>query len=192
MEETPNSEKVFKADLVIIAAGFLGPEKTLAEQFGIKKVRLSCFYPKLCSLVGFLGIFCIMFLQDPRSNFATEKNKFLTSVPKVYAAGGEILHHSFSSTFPSNPERMSSVFLFIFSTPAFGSSGTRFPNDLGTRQFFFLSIFLTRVFRAPGTRLSNDLGTRRAFPAGSIFSTRAFRTLGTRLPGRHFLTIISK
>ena len=97
MEETPNSEKVFKADLVIIAAGFLGPEKTLAEQFGIKKVRLSCFYPKLCSLVGFLGIFCIMFLQDPRSNFATEKNKFLTSVPKVYAAGGEILHHSFSS-----------------------------------------------------------------------------------------------
>ncbi|XP_078373779.1 uncharacterized protein LOC144657317 isoform X1 [Oculina patagonica] len=61
MEEIPNSEKVFKADLVIIAAGFLGPEKTLAEQFGIKK--------------------------DPRSNFATEKNKFLTSVPRVYAAG---------------------------------------------------------------------------------------------------------
>ncbi|XP_058953024.2 uncharacterized protein [Pocillopora verrucosa] len=61
MEEIPNSEKVFPADKVIIAAGFLGPEKTLAEQFGIKK--------------------------DPRSNFATEKNKFLTSVPKVYAAG---------------------------------------------------------------------------------------------------------
>lgn len=39
MEEIPNSEKVFKADLVIIAAGFLGPEKTLAEQFGLKKVR---------------------------------------------------------------------------------------------------------------------------------------------------------
>ncbi|KAK2570832.1 Glutamate synthase [NADH] [Acropora cervicornis] len=39
MEEVPESEKVFKADL------------------------------------------------DPRSNFATEKNKFLTSVPKVYAAG---------------------------------------------------------------------------------------------------------
>ena len=28
--------------------------------------------------------------QDPRSNFATEKNKFLTSVPNVYAAGGEV------------------------------------------------------------------------------------------------------
>lgn len=40
MEEIPESEKVFKADLVIIAAGFLGPEKTLAEQFGIKKVNV--------------------------------------------------------------------------------------------------------------------------------------------------------
>ena len=28
--------------------------------------------------------------QDPRSNFATDKNCFLTSVPKVYAAGGKI------------------------------------------------------------------------------------------------------
>ena len=110
MEEIPNSEKVFKADLVIIAAGFLGPEKTLAEQFGLKKVRPLCFCPQLCCLVGFLGIFCMIFLQDPRSNFATEKNKFLTSVPKVYAAGGEILHRFFSSTFPSNPERMSSLF----------------------------------------------------------------------------------
>ena len=44
MEEIPNSEKVFPADKVIIAAGFLGPEKTLAEQFGIKKVSLKCFY----------------------------------------------------------------------------------------------------------------------------------------------------
>ena len=119
MEEIPNSEKVFKADLVIIAAGFLGPEKTLAEQFGLKKVRPLCFCPQLCCLVGFLGIFCMIFLQDPRSNFATEKNKFLTSVPKVYAAGGEILHRFFSSTFPSNPERMSSIFIFIFSTHAF-------------------------------------------------------------------------
>ena len=40
MEDIPGSEKIFKADLVIIAAGFLGPEKTLAEQFGIKKVNI--------------------------------------------------------------------------------------------------------------------------------------------------------
>lgn len=49
MEEIPNSEKVFKADLVIIAAGFLGPEKTLAEQFGLKKVRPLRFYLTLWS-----------------------------------------------------------------------------------------------------------------------------------------------
>lgn len=40
MVEIPESEEVFKADLVIIAAGFLGPEKTLGEQFGIKKVNV--------------------------------------------------------------------------------------------------------------------------------------------------------
>ena len=57
MEEIPNSEKVFKADLVIIAAGFLGPEKTLAEQFGIKKVRLICFHLKLNCFSVFLAVF---------------------------------------------------------------------------------------------------------------------------------------
>ena len=118
MEEIPNSEKVFKADLVIIAAGFLGPEKTLAEQFGLKKVRPLCFCPQLCCLVGFLGIFCMIFLQDPRSNFATEKNKFLTSVPKVYAAGGEILHRFFFLNF-SVQSRKNVFFIFIFSTRAF-------------------------------------------------------------------------
>lgn len=90
MEEIPNSEKVFKADLVIIAAGFLGPEKTLAEQFGIKKVRLRRSYKFSFVICLFLSYFLGLSPQDPRSNFATDKNKFLTSVPKVYAAGGEI------------------------------------------------------------------------------------------------------
>lgn len=102
------------------------------------------FLPSAVLSVRFLRYFCMIFLQDPRSNFATEKNKFLTSVPKVYAAGGEILHRSFSSTFPSNPERMSSIFIFIFSTHAFRTSGTLFPKDLGTRQSFSsLSFLLT-------------------------------------------------
>ena len=91
MEEIPNSEKVFPADKVIIAAGFLGPEKTLAEQFGIKKVRLKCFYKfDFLFFFFFVNFSLDLCLQDPRSNFATEKNKFLTSVPKVYAAGGEL------------------------------------------------------------------------------------------------------
>ena len=70
---------------------FLGPEKTLAEQFGIKKVRFRCFYKFSFSRL-FLFVNCFLGLrpQDPRSNFATEKNKYLTSAPKVYAAGGEL------------------------------------------------------------------------------------------------------
>ena len=51
MEEIPNSEKVFKADLVIIAAGFLGPEKTLAQQFGVKKVTLASLQSNTCLVV---------------------------------------------------------------------------------------------------------------------------------------------
>jgi len=79
-------------------------------------------------------------LQDPRSNFATDKNKFLTSVPKVYAAGGEISHQCFFSTFPCNPISLSLLLLSMTSirkTHAFRISGTRLPNYLGTlgRQF---------------------------------------------------------
>lgn len=76
MEEIPNSEKVFKADLVIIAAGFLGPEKTLAEQFGIKKVRPLCFYLKLCSLLVFLSYFCIISRRTPEVIFPLKRTSF--------------------------------------------------------------------------------------------------------------------
>ena len=76
MEEIPNSEKVFKADLVIIAAGFLGPEKTLAEQFGLKKVRPLSFYPKLCCLLGFLGIFCMIFCRTPEVILPPKRTSF--------------------------------------------------------------------------------------------------------------------
>jgi len=69
MEEIPNSEKVFKADLVIIAAGFLGPEKTLAEQFGLKKVRpLRFYYTLRCEAFRFLRRFIIfkLFFAGPQ------------------------------------------------------------------------------------------------------------------------------
>ena len=51
------------------------------------------------SLLTVLFLFCFGFFsfQDPRSNFATEKNKFLTSVPKVYAAGGIALQINLKS-----------------------------------------------------------------------------------------------
>lgn len=41
IQEVPNTEQVFKADLVLIALGFVGPEKVLSQQLGTKMVGLS-------------------------------------------------------------------------------------------------------------------------------------------------------
>ena len=40
MEEIPNSDQVYEADLVLIALGFTGPGKDLAKEFGLKTVSL--------------------------------------------------------------------------------------------------------------------------------------------------------
>jgi len=61
MQEIPGSERTFKADLVLLAMGFLGPEDTLAEKLGLER--------------------------DPRSNFKAEYGKYATSVDGVFAAG---------------------------------------------------------------------------------------------------------
>ena len=61
----PGSEKVWPADLVLLATGFLGPEIGLAEMLGIE-------------------------LQRPRGNWETFKadhGRYATSVPGVFAAG---------------------------------------------------------------------------------------------------------
>ncbi|GAB4152082.1 MAG: glutamate synthase subunit beta [Planctomycetaceae bacterium] len=55
------SEKVWDADLVLLAMGFLGPESPVAEQLGVE--------------------------LDPRSNYQAEYNKFQTNVDGVFAAG---------------------------------------------------------------------------------------------------------
>jgi glutamate synthase (NADPH/NADH) small chain len=59
--EIPGSERVFPAQLVLLAMGFLGPENQLLDQLGVEK--------------------------DPRSNAKAEHGKFATSVPGVFAAG---------------------------------------------------------------------------------------------------------
>jgi glutamate synthase (NADPH/NADH) small chain len=59
--EVPGSERVFPAQLVLLAMGFLGPENQLLDQLGIEK--------------------------DARSNARAEHGKFETSVPGVFAAG---------------------------------------------------------------------------------------------------------
>ncbi|PNF31497.1 Glutamate synthase [NADH], amyloplastic [Cryptotermes secundus] len=61
MEEVPGSEKVYKCDLVLLAMGFLGPEKYISSELDLT--------------------------LDPRSNYQTPSGHYQTSVPKVFAAG---------------------------------------------------------------------------------------------------------
>ncbi|KAL5009527.1 hypothetical protein ScPMuIL_011832 [Solemya velum] len=61
MSDVPGSEKTYKCDLVLLAMGFLGPEKKIIEDLSAK--------------------------MDPRGNLQTPKNKYSTSIPKLYAAG---------------------------------------------------------------------------------------------------------
>jgi NADPH-dependent glutamate synthase beta subunit-like oxidoreductase len=63
--EVLDSEKIWPADLVLLATGFVGPELTVGEMLGIGT-------------------------QRPRGNwetFAAEHGPFATNVPKVFAAG---------------------------------------------------------------------------------------------------------
>lgn len=61
MEEVPDSEKTWKADLVLLAMGFLGPEHYISEVAGIE--------------------------YDDRSNYKAEYGKYATSVKGIFAAG---------------------------------------------------------------------------------------------------------
>jgi glutamate synthase (NADPH/NADH) small chain len=59
--DIPGTERVWPAQLVLLAMGFRGPEDTMLEQLGIER--------------------------DPRSNAKAEYGKFQTSIDKVFAAG---------------------------------------------------------------------------------------------------------
>ena len=60
-KEIPGSEETFKADLVLLAMGFLGPEETLVNKLGLD--------------------------TDARSNFQAEFGRYTTLVDGVFAAG---------------------------------------------------------------------------------------------------------
>lgn len=60
-QEVPGSEKVWKADLVLLAMGFLGPEETIPNELKLAR--------------------------DPRSNVKAEYEVFKTNVDKVFTAG---------------------------------------------------------------------------------------------------------
>ena len=59
--EIPGTERIFPAQLVLLAMGFLGPENPLLDQLGVAK--------------------------DPRSNARAEHGKFVTNLPSVFTAG---------------------------------------------------------------------------------------------------------
>lgn len=61
MQEVAGSEKVWPAQLVLLAMGFLGPEAYLAQSLGLE--------------------------LDPRSHFAAQPGQYATSIPGVFAAG---------------------------------------------------------------------------------------------------------
>ncbi len=61
MSEIEGSEQMFEADLVLLAMGFLGPEQTIAEKFGLE--------------------------TDSRSNFKADYGSFATNVEGVFVAG---------------------------------------------------------------------------------------------------------
>ena len=60
-DEVPGTEKVWKADLVLLALGFLGPEQQLLTQLEVE--------------------------TDDRSNAKADYGKYLTNINKVFAAG---------------------------------------------------------------------------------------------------------
>lgn len=61
MKEVPESEQFYPADLILIAMGFMGPEKEIIESLQVK--------------------------QDMRSNIETARDSYSTSVSGVFAAG---------------------------------------------------------------------------------------------------------
>lgn len=60
-KEVPGSEKVYPAQLVLLAMGFLGPEQTFVDNLKLE--------------------------TDPRSNFKADYGAYATSVPGIFAAG---------------------------------------------------------------------------------------------------------
>ena len=61
LKEVPNTEKEWKCDLALLALGFTGAEKTLADQFGLN--------------------------MDFRTNIEASTKDYATNVPGVFAAG---------------------------------------------------------------------------------------------------------
>lgn len=73
MAEVPDSEKTYSCQLVLLAMGFLGPEKV--------KHFHSVLFPAQAVLEE------LEVKQDPRGNVSTPQGQYATSVEGVFAAG---------------------------------------------------------------------------------------------------------
>ena len=62
VDDVSETERVYQCDLVLLAMGFVGPEQTILEELGLS--------------------------QDSRGNIDASTVKYMTSVPRVYTAGG--------------------------------------------------------------------------------------------------------
>jgi glutamate synthase (NADPH/NADH) small chain len=60
-KKVPGTEKIWPAELVLLAMGFLGPEDVILEELGVQR--------------------------DPRSNAQAEYGRFATNVKGIFAAG---------------------------------------------------------------------------------------------------------
>lgn len=63
LKEVPNTEKEWKCELALLALGFTGSEKTLADQFGLQ--------------------------MDERTNIKASEKNYQTNVPGVFVAGDQ-------------------------------------------------------------------------------------------------------
>jgi glutamate synthase (NADPH/NADH) small chain len=61
LKEVPGTEKTWPCELVLLALGFTGPEKTLSEQLGIE--------------------------TDYRSNYKATETEYQTNIPNIFTAG---------------------------------------------------------------------------------------------------------
>jgi NAD(P)H-dependent glutamate synthase small subunit len=64
-KEVPGSEQTFKADLVLLAMGFIGPELTIGQQLGM----------------------AVNEMPNGWTTFKADYGRYATSIPKVFAAG---------------------------------------------------------------------------------------------------------
>ena len=63
LKERPNSSKIWECDLVLLALGFTGSEKTLAESFGLE--------------------------FDNRGNIQATEEDYKTNIPGIFVAGDQ-------------------------------------------------------------------------------------------------------